>query len=79
MSNDEVIRVLKNRIPQKHADTTPNPAGEVELSEDDLDAVAGGSEATPTLDTCSAEVTICKGTCCVPFVGGCCDDTVLAT
>ena len=70
MSNDEVVKALKARI-EEGAQPTQDPAGEVELSQDDLDSVAGG---TGTLKECTTEPTLCKGTCCIPYVGGCCGE-----
>lgn len=54
-----------------------DPAGDIELDDKDLEGVAGGAtdeESIPTL-SCTSEQTVCKGTCCVPFVGGCCEAT----
>jgi hypothetical protein len=79
MSNDEIVKVLKSRGALAALEASQDPAGSVEISEEDLDAVAGGTDTggdpdAPTMKECTTEATVCKGTCCIPWIGGCCGD-----
>ncbi len=72
MSNDEIIRSWKGEAqPSPEPETAPeNPAGEIDLSQDELENVAGGS--LPTME-CTGGNTYCHGTCGIPFTTlGCC-------
>ena len=84
MSSDEIIRAWKAANGPDAAQGTPeqspaeNPAGEVNLSDEDLGEVAGGTESL----SCTGDATYCQGTCGIPFLTyGCCkvglEDTAL--
>jgi mersacidin/lichenicidin family type 2 lantibiotic len=74
MSKEEIVHTWKNAGPSADAqqDAPANPAGEVSLSDTDLDSVAGGMVADEgdTLN-CTSEQTVCKGTCAVASIGCC--------
>jgi mersacidin/lichenicidin family type 2 lantibiotic len=75
MSKEEIVRTWKQAgQPANSEQGAPaNPAGEVNLSDADLDSVAGGAEVDDGGDTlnCTSEQTVCKGTCAVASIGCC--------
>jgi len=78
MSRDEIIQGWKAGKDVGGKDAPPDPAGEVHLSEEELEAVAGGAaDDGPTLD-CTANQSWCKGTCCFPPLNlGCCNEQLV--
>lgn len=71
MSKEEIVRTWKNDGPSANTepDAPANPAGDVSLSDTDLDKVAGGDDM-PTLD-CTSGPTVCAGTCQIATEGCC--------
>ena len=73
MSKDDIIRNWKDQDPQPaEGGTTPaNPAGEVEMPDDELEQVAGGS--------CGTEYAATIGCCTTPFCPNGATDLGVAT
>jgi mersacidin/lichenicidin family type 2 lantibiotic len=78
MSNVDVVRAWKDKgyraslSPEELAALPPNPAGPIEISDEDLGNVAGGNLPYPTVtctlgDICTSYFASCVWTCgCTP-------------
>ena len=53
--------------PEQLAQLPPNPAGDVEISEDDLDNVSGGNMTCPLSRTGVTRVAVNSGSVCNPI------------